>query len=191
MNTTSGARTHTALDSAPAGGPPSNGSSRPVPAAPAPRGRPEACPHAPPCPPPEAPGCQAARVIASHPAQGWSLLCNGVVAFDDTGALLPDGSAVEPDRITCQPGLTGTPQAGHARKVAPVPAGRAREGGLRRPGPAVAGAALAAWPAPGAADGTAPGSQQQHPARLRGRRVPEQAVPPQRGLRERLAADAW
>jgi len=190
VNTASGARTHTALDSVPAGGPPGNGSSRPVPAAPAPRGRPDGCPHAPPCPPPGAPGRQAARVIAGHHEQGWSLLCNGVVVFEDTGALLPDGSVVEPDRITCQPGFTGTPQAGHARTVAPVPAGRAREGGLRRPGPAMAGAGLATWPAPGAADGTAPGSQQQHPARLRGRRLPEQAIPPHRGQRERTAADA-
>jgi hypothetical protein len=34
--------------------------------------------------------------MASHPEQGWSLLCNGVVIFDDGGALLPDGRAVAP-----------------------------------------------------------------------------------------------
>jgi hypothetical protein len=34
--------------------------------------------------------------MASHPEQGWSLLCNGVVIFDDGGALLPDGRAVPP-----------------------------------------------------------------------------------------------
>ncbi|HET9168311.1 MAG TPA: DUF5999 family protein, partial [Actinospica sp.] len=28
-------------------------------------------------------------VLAAHPEQGWSLLCNGVIAFDDLGALLP------------------------------------------------------------------------------------------------------
>jgi hypothetical protein len=33
-------------------------------------------------------------MIASHPEQGWSLLCNGVVIFDDRGELLPDGRAV-------------------------------------------------------------------------------------------------
>jgi hypothetical protein len=60
-----------------------------------------------------------------------------------------------------------------------------------RPGPARAGAALATWPPPGAAEGTARGSQQQHSARLRGRRVPAQAVAPRRGHRERMAADAW
>ena len=32
--------------------------------------------------------------MASHPEQGWSLLCNGVVIFDDGGALLPGGRAV-------------------------------------------------------------------------------------------------
>jgi hypothetical protein len=34
--------------------------------------------------------------MASYPEQGWSLLCNGVVIFDDGGALLPGGRAVPP-----------------------------------------------------------------------------------------------
>ena len=34
--------------------------------------------------------------MASHPEQGWSLLCNSVVIFDDGGALLPGGRAVPP-----------------------------------------------------------------------------------------------
>jgi len=54
------------------------------------------CPHQPPCPPPPAP----ARTIARHLGQGWSLLCNGVIVFDDTGELLPDGRAVPPRRPT-------------------------------------------------------------------------------------------
>jgi hypothetical protein len=29
--------------------------------------------------------------VSTHPEQGWILLCNGVVAFEDTGELLPDG----------------------------------------------------------------------------------------------------
>jgi hypothetical protein len=33
-------------------------------------------------------------VSVGHPEQGWSLLCNGVVLFDDAGALLPDGREV-------------------------------------------------------------------------------------------------
>jgi Family of unknown function (DUF5999) len=32
--------------------------------------------------------------VAAHPDQGWSLLCNGVIAFDDGGGLLPDGRIV-------------------------------------------------------------------------------------------------
>jgi hypothetical protein len=36
----------------------------------------------------------AARSVTSHHEQGWSLLCNGVIVFDDGGALLPDGRAV-------------------------------------------------------------------------------------------------
>jgi hypothetical protein len=49
------------------------------------------CQHQPPCPPVGATGRQAARVVASHPEQGWSLLCNGIVLFEDTGVLLPGG----------------------------------------------------------------------------------------------------
>jgi hypothetical protein len=49
------------------------------------------CAHRPVCPPPDAPGRDAARVVATHPDQGWSLLCNGVVLFDDLGEILPDG----------------------------------------------------------------------------------------------------
>jgi hypothetical protein len=37
-------------------------------------------------------------VVASHPEQGWSLLCNGVVLFEDTGALLPNGQSIPPHR---------------------------------------------------------------------------------------------
>jgi hypothetical protein len=38
-------------------------------------------------------------VVVSHPEQGWSLLCNGIVLFDDTGALLPDGQSIPPRRL--------------------------------------------------------------------------------------------
>jgi Family of unknown function (DUF5999) len=36
----------------------------------------------------------AARVKISRHEQGWSMLCNGVVLFDDAGGLLPDGTEV-------------------------------------------------------------------------------------------------
>jgi hypothetical protein len=58
------------------------------------------CGHHPPCPSAEAPDREAAHLVASHPEQGWGLLCNGVVLFDDTGELLPDGRAVAPHRIS-------------------------------------------------------------------------------------------
>ena len=50
-------------------------------------------------PPADRPDRDAARIIAFHPEQGWSLLCNGVILFDDTGELLPDGRAVPPHRL--------------------------------------------------------------------------------------------
>ena len=56
------------------------------------------CQHQPPCPPADASDREAAHVVVSHPGQGWSLLCNGVVMFEDTGALLPDGRCTPPHR---------------------------------------------------------------------------------------------
>jgi hypothetical protein len=58
------------------------------------------CPHQPPCPSSEDPDRDAARTLASHPEQGWSLLCNGVVVFEDTGELLPNGGIIAPHRPT-------------------------------------------------------------------------------------------
>ena len=54
------------------------------------------CQHQPSCPSADASDREAAHVMASHPEQGWSLLCNGVVVFEDTGALLPDGRSIPP-----------------------------------------------------------------------------------------------
>ncbi len=61
------------------------------------------CLHRPPCPPAKSPDRDAARVVSAHPEQGWSLLCNGVVVFDDLGELLPDGRAVAPARPGAAP----------------------------------------------------------------------------------------
>jgi hypothetical protein len=58
------------------------------------------CPHTPPCPDASRPDREAARTIISHPEQGWSLLCNGIVVFEDTGELLPDGEPIAPHRPT-------------------------------------------------------------------------------------------
>ncbi|MEU6177293.1 DUF5999 family protein [Streptomyces coeruleorubidus] len=54
------------------------------------------CAHQPLCP---MTGSPATHVVAAHPEQGWSLLCDGAIVFDDTGELLPDGSVLEPRRL--------------------------------------------------------------------------------------------
>jgi hypothetical protein len=64
------------------------------------------CTHRPACPPADAPDRDAARVVVTHPDQGWSLLCNGVVLFDDLGQLLPDGNITG----------TGAQQVAHLRR---------------------------------------------------------------------------
>jgi Family of unknown function (DUF5999) len=57
------------------------------------------CDHYPPCPPGTDPNGLHARILASHPEQGWYLLCNGVVLFDDGGALLVDHRVVPPTAV--------------------------------------------------------------------------------------------
>ena len=58
----------------------------------------ELCHHYPACSSPDSPAWAAAVVVHSCPEQGWSLLCNGVIAFDDGGCLLPDGRALDAPR---------------------------------------------------------------------------------------------
>ena len=58
------------------------------------------CQHQPPCPSANDSDHDAAKVVASHPEQGWSLLCNGILLFEDTGELLPDGRVIGPHRPT-------------------------------------------------------------------------------------------
>ncbi|MEV7617573.1 DUF5999 family protein [Streptomyces sp. NPDC089799] len=70
------------------------------------------CQHQPPCPLAEANDREAARTVSSRPEQGWSLLCNGVLHFEDTGELLPDGQVIEPHR-----------PAGLPQTVVPAPSG--------------------------------------------------------------------
>jgi hypothetical protein len=57
------------------------------------------CHHQIPCPDATSEARDLAAVVSGHPEQGWSLLCNGVVLFDDDGELLPDGQSV-PDHHT-------------------------------------------------------------------------------------------
>ncbi|MYT82386.1 hypothetical protein YW3DRAFT_05770 [Streptomyces sp. MnatMP-M77] len=56
------------------------------------------CTHTPPCPTADAPDRDSARLTTHRPEQGWSRLCNGVLLFEDTGELLPDGQIVDPHR---------------------------------------------------------------------------------------------
>jgi len=54
------------------------------------------CSHNPGCPAADSREACSAHVIAPHHEQGWCLLCNGVIVSSDGGAILPDGSAIEP-----------------------------------------------------------------------------------------------
>ncbi|MGW6461317.1 DUF5999 family protein [Streptomyces sp. NPDC055078] len=56
------------------------------------------CVHRPACPAADAADHAAARVVEHRPEQGYAVLCNGVVLFEDGGESLPDGRAVGPRR---------------------------------------------------------------------------------------------
>ncbi|WFB06297.1 DUF5999 family protein [Streptomyces sp. LX-29] len=56
------------------------------------------CQHQPACPSADSADREAAHRVAHFPEQGWSLLCNGVLQFEDTGELLPDGQIIAPHR---------------------------------------------------------------------------------------------
>jgi hypothetical protein len=49
------------------------------------------CEHIPCCPAAESTRPCGAHVTASQPDQGWCPFCNGIVLFDDGGAILPGG----------------------------------------------------------------------------------------------------
>lgn len=44
-------------------------------------------------------GPDVPHIVAAHPEQGWSLLCDGAIVFDDSGELRPDGRVVAPRRV--------------------------------------------------------------------------------------------
>jgi hypothetical protein len=44
----------------------------------------------------------AVHVVAAHPEQGWSLLCDGAIVFDDSGELTPEGKVVAPHRVPAE-----------------------------------------------------------------------------------------
>ncbi|MFI7349656.1 DUF5999 family protein [Streptomyces sp. NPDC049936] len=64
------------------------------------------CTHRSSCPAADSPATDAAatdavvaHIVAAHPEQGWNLLCDGTIVFDDTGELRPDGRVVSPCRM--------------------------------------------------------------------------------------------
>jgi hypothetical protein len=63
------------------------------------------CPHLPACPRADHPDRGAARAVASHPEQGWSLLCNGVIMFDDLGEIRPGDLVTPPPHHVAHGGL--------------------------------------------------------------------------------------
>jgi len=44
------------------------------------------CSHQPLCPSADSSDRGAAITVAAHHEQGWALMCNGVIVFDDSGA---------------------------------------------------------------------------------------------------------
>ena len=54
------------------------------------------CTHSPQCPDADSVCRTLALVIAEHHEQGWALLCNGVIHFDDNLDLLPNGTTTGP-----------------------------------------------------------------------------------------------
>ncbi|WP_405803387.1 DUF5999 family protein [Streptomyces sp. NBC_01187] len=56
------------------------------------------CNHTPKCPPADAPDANAAHPASSCYEQGWTLLCNGVLLFEDTGEIRPDLTIIPPRR---------------------------------------------------------------------------------------------
>jgi hypothetical protein len=52
------------------------------------------CDHQPPCPTARDAQRDRAHRSVPHADQGWALLCNGVVLFEDGGMILPTGEAI-------------------------------------------------------------------------------------------------
>jgi hypothetical protein len=70
------------------------------------------CSHEPTCPPADSPAHDAARLVVSHPLQGWGQLCNGVIVFADTGELSPSGQPSPPHRPEPEHAITDLVGAG-------------------------------------------------------------------------------
>ncbi|RVU16242.1 hypothetical protein EOT10_36830 [Streptomyces antnestii] len=63
------------------------------------------CQHMPVCPKADESDRDAAKRMVRDDISGWTLLCNGVLLFDDTGELLPNGTVIAPHRpLVCERG---------------------------------------------------------------------------------------
>jgi hypothetical protein len=76
------------------------------------------CQHLPACPDGHAPDRTAARVAADHLGQGWSLLCNGVVLFEDGGRAARRWPGGRASRVGIAPAAGGAHKAGMTRMMA-------------------------------------------------------------------------
>jgi hypothetical protein len=59
------------------------------------------CQHQPQCPLAWEPDRLAARIVADRPEQGWSLLCNGVVLFEDDTEMVIASATDRRERENC------------------------------------------------------------------------------------------
>src|SRR5688500_12643828 len=79
------------------------------------------CDHTPSCPAADASDARSAHIRTPHPEQGWCLLCNGVISFDDGAPSSPMATSSPRPRTPRDP--TGT-LARLARVAAQEPPGR-------------------------------------------------------------------
>lgn len=70
-----------------------------------PQGR-SMCVHEPRCPDADSSDREAAVVTASCPQDGYTIRCNGVIMFEDTGGILPNGELIAPHRAMADAGAS-------------------------------------------------------------------------------------
>jgi hypothetical protein len=89
------------------------------------------CQHQPRCPEPWEPDRLAARVVADRPEQGWSLLCNGVILFEDDSEMVIASTTAHKARENCRyvRTLLARKQPEFSRALAAAERELARQGG--------------------------------------------------------------
>jgi Family of unknown function (DUF5999) len=79
------------------------------------------CAHSPQCPAADSAARTLAVAIADHHEQGWTLLCNGVVHFDDGADLLPGGAIAGHGAISGDAAFGNCSSSGAVRARAAFP----------------------------------------------------------------------